>query len=297
MLKQALLKTVGKLTYIVYTPFYKLCASIIPRSVERLVVGSNLSSSINKYIGVVSSISLVATVAGGLTSSHLLWALTKDVPLSFIAGLAASIAVFLASIAFSIWIPAAKYSSRGGLLEAKMPILLSHLSLLLASRVELSRAFMELEDLLKEPGAFSVELSLINSLTSTGVPLSKALVTVAQVTPSPTMRELLLGLTSIAESGGDPMPLLNSVMETYAGRYNMRVERAVSDLAIILEFYVALSILLPIALSSLALLFIIQPVYGFPFELLLFMSTFVLAPVMLLSTLIIADAIVSKLRL
>lgn len=297
LLKQTLLKTINKLTHTVYAPFYKLCSSIIPRGVERLVIGSKLSSSINKYIEAVSIISLAATVVGGLTSGYLLWVLTRDIPLSYMVGLAASIAIFLTSMAFSIWVPAAKYSSRGNLLETKMPIFISYLSLLLASRIDLSKAFMELEGLLKELRVFDVELSLINSLTSTGVPLSEALVTAAQVTPSLTMRELLLGLTSIAKAGGDPMPLLNSIMESYASRYNMRVERALSDLSIILEFYVAFSILLPIALSSLALLFTIQPIHGLPFELLLFISIFVLAPLMLLSTLIIADAIVSKLRL
>jgi len=297
LLKQALLKTVNELIHTVYAPFYRLCLSIIPKGVERLVIGSKLSSSINKYVETVSIISLVATIIGGSTSGYMLWMSTRDILLSYMVGLAASIAIFLASIAFSIWVPAAKYSDRGSLLEAKMPIFLSYLSLLLASRVDLSKAFMELEGLLKELRVFDVELSLINSLTSTGVPLSEALVTAAQVTPSLTMRELLLGLTSIAKAGGDPMPLLNSMMESYASRYNMRVERAISDLAIILEFYVAFSILLPIALSSLALLFAIQPIHGLPFELLLFISTFVLAPLMLLSTLIIADAIVSKLRL
>ncbi|MCS7128054.1 MAG: type II secretion system F family protein [Sulfolobales archaeon] len=296
-MKHTLLKTISKVIHVAYDSFYKLCSSIIPSSVERLVIGSKLSSSIDKYIRVVSSISLAATVAGGLTSSYLLIVLTGDVLISYMAGLAISIATFLASIAFSIWIPAAKYSSRGSLLEAKMPIFLSHLSLLLASRIDVNRAFIELEGLLKDLRIFDVELLLINSLTSTGVPLSEALVAAAQVTPSPTMKELFLGLTSIAKAGGDPMPLLNSMMESYVSRYNMRVERAVGDLAIILEFYVAFSILLPIVLSSLALLFTIQPIHGLPFELLLFISVFVLAPIMLLSTMIMADAIVSKLRL
>jgi archaellum biogenesis protein FlaJ (TadC family) len=90
-------------------------------------------------------------------------------------------------------------------MEARFPLLISLTSLVFTSEKNISRVFEILNhnygEVLKD---FRVELEMITSLIKLNYPVSEALERVAKVTPSPTLKEVLLSLSSSVIIGADP---------------------------------------------------------------------------------------------
>ncbi|HID80516.1 MAG TPA: hypothetical protein EYP48_02230 [Ignisphaera sp.] len=139
-------------------------------------------------------------------------------------------------------------------------------------------------------------MQMVNSLIRIGIPIDEALHRVSSITPSLSVRELFVGLASVARVGGDPATIVNSIMANYIGRYGILVEKTVNDIGIIMEIYLALALLIPVILGSVAVLFLLHPIPVLSFEALMFLTIFILIPVASITILIIVDAMVSKLR-
>ncbi len=85
-------------------------------------------------------------------------------------------------------------------------------------------------------------------------------------------------------------------MSNYISRYVILVEKTVNDLGIMMEIYLALALLIPILLGSVAVLFLLNPVSGISFEAMMFLTIFIVIPIISVAILVIVDSIVSKLR-
>jgi len=67
-------------------------------------------------------------------------------------------------------------------------------------------------------------------------------------------------------------------------------------LSVYTEIYVAISLLIPVLIGSLAMIFLIYPIGGISFEAIMFLSTFILIPVSSLVIAVLADVAVSRFR-
>jgi flagellar protein FlaJ len=148
----------------------------------------------------------------------------------------------------------------------------------------------------KDFKVFSVELDMATSLLRVGVPVNEALKRVASITPSPTLRDLFISLSSIASIGGGVAQVVWSLVDRYVTRYSIRVERSVEALNMFMEVYVAVALLIPILVGSTAALLIIYPLAGISFEALMVLTTLILVPVSSAAIVVLADVIVSRVR-
>ncbi|MEM4506600.1 MAG: type II secretion system F family protein [Ignisphaera sp.] len=281
---------------VVYSFLYSFYRGL---GVDRFVVGSGLSPSLERYVSIVFKIIICILVSMILIVSIFLYSAYGlnpylSIAISFVFNL---FVVLPISIVFSIVLPKSMYSNRGSIVESKMPILLSAMAFLSSAGLSLHEMVSKIGMFLGDDYRFfSVELDIVRSYIRIGVPLEEALRYVAHLTPSQSFRELLLGLSSISVIGGDIGSFIRSMFDRYVSRYELMIEKAVNSLNVYMEVYVAVSLLIPVLAGSTAVLFILSPIAGISFEAFMALVTFILIPIPSAVIIVLADTIVSRLR-
>ncbi|MFN3267996.1 MAG: type II secretion system F family protein [Zestosphaera sp.] len=262
---------------------------------EDYVIGSGINS-LDRYISISSGASLITVLVVFFLFSVFTHYLSDSIVFSLFSGAVFSLCVvFPLCYVVSLGLVFLRYKSRGDVMEARFPLLISLMSLVTTSEKELSRVFEVLyknyRDVLKD---FRVELEMITSLIRLNYPINEALTRVAKITPSPTLREVLLGLSASVVIGAEPLELMSTVTSKYLEKYSLKVERAVSELGVMLEIYLALALLIPVVAGSLGALLVLSPVGGISFELVVFILSYLVVPASSLASMVLVDAIVSK---
>lgn len=263
---------------------------------EDIVVGSGISSSFENYVIKVSKIIIFTTFAPALASGVYTYSISGELGFSVFIGLATAFAaVFPLSYSISLAVPILSYKNRGSIIEAKLPLLISLMSLIATSERSVFKSLeilhRDYHDVLKD---FMIELDTVVYLVRLGYPLQDALARVARITPSPTLREILFGLSASATVSGEPLRLVASAAEKYLDRYALKVESVVNELGVMLEIYLAVALLTPILAGALGALLVLSPVGGLSFEVLASLLSYLIVPASSIVSLIVIDAAVSK---
>jgi archaellum biogenesis protein FlaJ (TadC family) len=265
---------------------------------EDYVIGSGIGS-FEQYVTVTATLTLTAALTTLILASALTYYLSGLIHLSILSGLAISLgAVFPLCYAASLSFVILKYKSRGTVMEAKFPLFTSITSLVFTSEKNISRVFEILNhnygEILKD---FRVELEMITSLIKLNYPVSEALARVAKVTPSPTLKEVLLSLSSSVLIGADPLESMKTITNKYLEKYALKVEKTVNELGTMLEIYLAIALLTPVVMGSLGALLVLSPLGGISFELVIFILSYVVVPASSLASMVLIDATISKVML
>jgi flagellar protein FlaJ len=265
---------------------------------EDYVIGSGIGS-FEQYVTVTATLTLTAALTTLILASALTYYLSGLIHLSILSGLAISLgAVFPLCYAASLSFVILKYKSRGTVMEAKFPLFTSITSLVFTSEKNISRVFEILNhnygEILKD---FRVELEMITSLIKLNYPVSEALARVAKVTPSPTLKEVLLSLSSSVLIGADPLESMKTITNKYLEKYALKVEKTVNELGAMLEIYLAIALLTPVVMGSLGALLVLSPLGGISFELVIFILSYVVVPASSLASMVLIDATISKVML
>jgi flagellar protein FlaJ len=265
---------------------------------EDYVIGSGIGS-FEQYVTVSATLTLTAVLTTLILASALTYYLSGLIHLSILSGLAISLgAVFPLCYAASLSFVILKYKSRGTVMEAKFPLFTSITSLVFTSEKNISRVFEILNhnygEILKD---FRVELEMITSLIKLNYPVSEALARVAKVTPSPTLKEVLLSLSSSVLIGADPLESMKTITNKYLEKYALKVEKTVNELGAMLEIYLAIALLTPVVMGSLGALLVLSPLGGISFELVIFILSYVVVPASSLASMVLIDATISKVML
>jgi len=265
---------------------------------EDYVIGSGIGS-FEQYVTISATLTLTAVLTTLILASALTYYLSGLIHLSILSGLAISLgAVFPLCYAASLSFVILKYKSRGTVMEAKFPLFTSITSLVFTSEKNISRVFEILNhnygEILKD---FRVELEMITSLIKLNYPVSEALARVAKVTPSPTLKEVLLSLSSSVLIGADPLESMKTITNKYLEKYALKVEKTVNELGAMLEIYLAIALLTPVVMGSLGALLVLSPLGGISFELVIFILSYVVVPASSLASMVLIDATISKVML
>ncbi len=285
---------------VVVKPLYHLFTTIdnlLKLKLDIYVVGSGISSSIERYFIEASRYTLIAILVA--ISTILLYIHSIGLPLlnSILLVVVASLLLLLTSIEFTVILPKILYRSRGSTIESKAILLLSATTLLLTGGQNIQNVFENLPKALgKDYRYFSIEIDFVKSLTRLGTPLDIALRKAAEITPSATIKEFLSTLASISNIGGDTPSIMRQQLDRYIARYEIGVEKAVESLNIYMEVFVALALLIPVLVGSIAVLTLLHPIAGVSFEYIMFLSSFILLPLSTVVVIVLADTIVSRIR-
>lgn len=192
--------------------------------------------------------------------------------------------VFVASVVFIIFYlyPVQKENSIKDSIENNMPFAITHMSAIASSGIPIEFMF----DLLtgfKEYGAISDEARIIvRNIRSFGMSSVDAIKSVAKNTPSQEFAELLTGIVSIVESGGNLITYLNNMAERALFDYKIKREKYMKTLSTYADIYTALLVAAPLMmLSLLATMSIIGgDILGLSIDEVIIMITWVVLPIM-----------------
>ncbi len=276
-------------------PLYPLLSSYT--KLEPIVIGSGIATSFEKYARVSSIAILIALVTTSMVMGYIGFTATKNIIVAVLAGTLIPLALVLPlSIALYLSLPSIVYSHRRDILESKFPIFAMNLSLLLVGGMSLIKAFEQLiERKSRDLSRYRIELDMIISLVRLGVPIDEALRRAANITPSPSMRDLLMSLASAAKVGSSLVDVVKMNIQSYNDRYALRVEKTVNSIGALMETYLALALMVPMLVAVAAVLFLL--VGGeFQFISMMSLTTFFLVPFISIVMMILVDSMISKLR-
>ena len=201
-------------------------------------------------------------------------------------------------LAVALLIPQLLYRNRVARLEPRFPLLASSIAARLYAGMTVSQALLDVyERDLQDLPEFRVELEYIASGLRAGVETWRVLDEAARITPSPSLRGLLASLAAASKTGAGVDQIVDAMLREYLFNVEGQVDRVVSSLGALLEFFVAASVMLPVAIGVTGLLLLFQPVAGLSFNLILFVTTFIAVPAVAAAVIIIADSTVSRVRI
>jgi flagellar protein FlaJ len=192
--------------------------------------------------------------------------------------------VFVGSIVFIIFYlyPVEKERSRQKSIDNNLPFAITHMAAISSSGIPTEFMF-ELLTGFKEYGEITHDSKLImRNIKTFGMSSVDAIKDVADRTPAQSFREVLLGIVSTIESGGNMIEYLHGMAEKSLFDYRIKREKYLKTLSTYADIYTALLVAAPLMmLSMLATMSIIGgSVMGMTIDELIMLITWVLLPVL-----------------
>jgi flagellar protein FlaJ len=190
--------------------------------------------------------------------------------------------VFISSIVFIIFYlyPVQRERARQRSIENNLPFAITHMSAIASSGIPTEFMF-ELLTGFKEYGEITEDSKLVmRNIKTFGMSSIDALRNIAERTPSQNFRQLLLGIVSTTESGGNMVEYLHEMSEKALFDYRIKREKYLKTLSTYADIYTALLVAAPLMmLSMLATMSIIGgSVMGLTIDELIMLITWVMLP-------------------
>jgi flagellar protein FlaJ len=199
----------------------------------------------------------------------------------FIAVFAPVMAASMAFVFLYIY-PIQKSSKTRNSIDNNLPFALAHMSAIASSGIPPEFMF-ELLTGFKEYGEISRQAGLIvRNIKTFGMSSVNAIADVASRTPSPTFKQILMGMHSTIEKGGNLTAYLDEMSDRSLFDYRVKRENYANTLSTYADFYAAVLITAPIMMIVvLGVMSIIGgDVFGFAANDLIFLMTWLLIPLM-----------------
>ncbi|MBI2085197.1 MAG: type II secretion system F family protein [Candidatus Aenigmarchaeota archaeon] len=200
------------------------------------------------------SISAAVGVGAGLFSLVLLWILTIELKMEI-----SNVVMFavllpplftMSTFLAMVFYPYQKSVSRKRSIDANLPFALNHMAAIAASGVP-TYVMFNLLATFKEYGEISTEAKkIVRNVDTFGLSITSSMQQVSERTPSKNFKQLLEGIRSGIETGGDLKKFLNDQAKDSLFDYRIRREKYMELLATYADFYTALLIAAPLFLVS-----------------------------------------------
>ncbi len=160
------------------------------------------------------------------------------------------IPIFMTSIVFSsmYMYPSMKAKSRGKNIDNNLPFALNQMSAVAMSGVSPSKMFRLLQNFGEYEELSKEATKIIKKIEVFGSDVTTALSETAQETPSEDFKEVLYGMVSTIDTGGNLKEFLEQRTESALFDYKLRRKRQIERLSTFASFYTALLIVAPLFL-------------------------------------------------
>lgn len=246
------------------------------------LVSANMQILLKTWVCVIFLTTLIVYV-GALAGTFLvLWFLAFDLLFTVYVGLFAP--VLIAALVFLLFYlyPIQKSKSNEREIDNDLPFALAHMSAIASSGIPPEFMF-ELLTGFKEYGPISREAEIIvRNIKTFGMSSVTAIDTVAKRTSSANFRQVLTGIVSTIEKGGDLVGYIKQMSEKSLFDYRLKREKYLKTLGIYADIYTALLVAAPLMmLSVLAVMSIIGGnVLGLTIQDIIFLVTWLVLPLM-----------------
>lgn len=242
---------------------------------------SGLRLSLRSYVSMICLTALISYVASFIASIFLLFfVLELNIFLKILALVFFPFITGVMVFIFGIYYPHQRVMSRRKNVETNLPFAVAHMGAIAASGIPPSMIFKLLSEF-KEYEVLAEEMGKIDRNVETfGLDPLSSIREVAKRTPSDSFEELLFGVVSTIESGGDLRTYLKNAGEQSLFTWRMKREKYLQQLSAYAEFYTGLLIAAPLFIIALfSVMNMIQPqIGGFGILELMKMSIYLLVP-------------------
>ena len=192
--------------------------------------------------------------------------------------------IFFSSFSFLFFYvyPIQKSKNISKSIENNLPFALAHMNAIASSGIPPEFMF-ELLTNFKEYGAIAIQSeNIIKNIKGFGMSSVDSLNNVAKRTPSPAFRQVLTGISSTIEKGGDLTSFLEEMSEKALFEYRLKREKFLKTLSSYADIYTAFLITAPLLmLSALVMMSIVGgSVLGLTVSDILFLITWLVIPSM-----------------
>lgn len=239
-----------------YPEILKPIESTLPKSGITISLKSYVSTvCLTTFIGYFISLITLLILTLTLLKLNIFMTVLSVIFIPFIIG----VAVFIVGMFY----PYQKVLSRGKSTSTNLPFAVAHMGAIAASGVPPTAIFKLLAEF-KEYGVLAEEMKkIVRNIEVFGLDPMSAMKEVAKRTPSEKFRQLLFGLATTIEGGGDLKTYLKNAGEQSLFRWRTRRQKYLQQLSAYAEFYTGLLIAAPLFLISLfSVMYMIQPQLG-----------------------------------
>lgn len=253
----------------------------IIRPVKSTLPKSGIKQTPKNY---VSTVCLLTFISYCISLSSILFlilvVLELNIFLMIISIIFAPLIISLGVFTIGLFYPYQKVLSRSRSINTNLPFAIAHMGAIAASGIPPSAIFKLLAEF-KEYDVLAEEMKKITrNIEVFGLDPMSAMREVANRTSSEKFKQLLLGLVSTIEGGGDLKTYLRNAGEQALFTWRMRRQKYLQQLSAYAEFYTGLLIAAPLFIISLfSVMYMIQPeLGGFDILILMRVSIYLLVP-------------------
>lgn len=220
-------------------------------AIKRPVSESGMNILFRTYVSLVFFLPVLGFVLSVPASLFIAAIILKiDVLLSILYSFAASAAIAAVVFFLAYVYPITASRGRKRSIEASMPFAINHMSAIASSGVPPSTMFKLLTGF-GEYGELSREAEkIVRNIDMFGQDVVTSMKEVSKRTPSPMFSELLDGMTSIIETGGNLQLFLKNQSEKALFEYRLKREKYMEVLSTYADFYTAVMIMAPMFLIA-----------------------------------------------
>jgi len=244
---------------------------------------SGITISPNNYISIICLTAFIGFITSLITILILLlFILDLNMILAMLFIIFLPFVVGAVIIVIGIFYPHQKALSRRTNIDTNLPFAIAHIGAIATSGISPLAIFKLIAEF-KEYDVFAEEMQkIVRNIEVFGLDPLSAMREVAKRTPSEKLKQLLFGLASTIDTGGDLKTYLKNAGEQSLFRWRMKRQKYLQQLSTYAEFYTGLLIAAPLFIISLfSVMYLIQPqLGGFDIFQLMKLSVYILVPVL-----------------
>jgi flagellar protein FlaJ len=154
------------------------------------------------------------------------------------------------SFVFFYIYPIQKSNSIKGEIENNLPFALAHMSAIVSSGIPPEHMFDMLTDFEEYGGIANHAKMIVRNIRTFGMSSTRAISDVANKTPSQTFRQVLMGITTTIEKGGNLVDYIKEMSDKALFEYSMRREKYLKTLSTYADIYTALLVAAPLMMLA-----------------------------------------------
>jgi flagellar protein FlaJ len=162
------------------------------------------------------------------------------------------IPILAASFAFVFFYiyPIQKANSIKNEIENNLPFALAHMSAIVSSGIPPEHMFDMLTDFEEYGGIAQHAEMIVRNIRTFGMSSTRAINDVANKTPSQTFRQVLMGITTTIQKGGNLVDYIKEMSDKALFEYSMRREKYLKTLSTYADIYTALLVAAPLMMLA-----------------------------------------------
>lgn len=256
-----------------------------PELFEKLYTGlrlANIGTLSNTYVNIIIFVTIVAFfVSFGLFFLFFLFT-TYSFGEWIVKTFAMSLLIALVSLAFTYYYPFMKINQRIKNIDANLPFAINHMSAIASSGLP-PDMMLRLVSQTREYGEISVELTkIVDYVDLFGYDVITAIDTVATNTPNQSLKDVLEGMITAVESGGDLKNYFTEKTEEIMSSYKLEKEKNIKTISTYSDIYTGIMVSAPLFfVSVLALVSILGgTIAGVSVQIVISVGTYLVVPLL-----------------